>query len=116
MRDRILRSTTMVAIATAACAGIAASITPISAQAPADVFDLVQQQSAFQQVAPYCFNSVNLAPTLNAIPNPAAVLENTIVVNSVTHDSSFTPPSYLFLNGCTNYGANISVSVESNSC
>ncbi len=26
------------------------------------------------------------------------------------------PPSYLYLNGCTNYGANISVSVESNSC
>jgi hypothetical protein len=48
--------------------------------------------------------------------NLPAVLENTIVVNSVTHDSSFTPPSYLFLNGCTNYGANISVSVESNSC
>ena len=34
MRDRILRSTTMVAIA-AAAAGISASITPISAQAPA---------------------------------------------------------------------------------
>ncbi len=48
--------------------------------------------------------------------NLPAVLENTIVVNSVTHESSFTPPSYLFLNGCTNYGANISVSVESNSC
>jgi hypothetical protein len=48
--------------------------------------------------------------------NLPAVLENTIVVNSVTHDSSFTPPSYLFLNGCTNYGANISVSVESDSC
>jgi hypothetical protein len=48
--------------------------------------------------------------------NLPAVLENTIVVNSVTQDSSFTPPSYLFLNGCTNYGANISVSVESTSC
>jgi len=35
MRDRILRSTIMVAIAAAAGAGIAASITPISAQAPA---------------------------------------------------------------------------------
>ena len=35
MRDRILRSTTMVAIATAAGAGISASITPVSAQAPA---------------------------------------------------------------------------------
>ena len=48
--------------------------------------------------------------------NLPAVLENTIVVNSVTQDSSFSPPSYLFLNGCTNYGANISVSVESDSC
>ena len=48
--------------------------------------------------------------------NLPAVLENTIVVNSVTHDSSYTPPSYLYLNGCTNVGANISVSVESNSC
>ena len=48
--------------------------------------------------------------------NLPAVLENTIVVNSVTHDSSYTPPSYLYLNGCTNYGANISVSVESSSC
>ena len=48
--------------------------------------------------------------------NLPAVLENTIVVNSVTHDSSYTPPSYLYLNGCTNYGANISVSVESDSC
>jgi hypothetical protein len=35
MRDQILRSTIMVAIAAAAGAGIAASITPISAQAPA---------------------------------------------------------------------------------
>ncbi|HLH28952.1 MAG TPA: S8 family serine peptidase, partial [Acidimicrobiales bacterium] len=48
--------------------------------------------------------------------NLPAVLENTLVVNSVTHDASFVPPSYLFLNGCTNYGANIAVSVESSSC
>ena len=48
--------------------------------------------------------------------NLPAVLENTIVVNSVTQDSSFSPPSYLYLNGCTNYGADISVSVESTSC
>jgi hypothetical protein len=48
--------------------------------------------------------------------NLPAVLENTIVVNSVTHDASYSPPSYLYLNGCTNYGANISVSVESTSC
>ncbi len=48
--------------------------------------------------------------------NLPAVLQHTIVVNSVTHDASFTPPSYLYLNGCTNYGADISVSVESSSC
>ena len=36
--------------------------------------------------------------------------------NSVTKDTSYKPPSYLYLNGCTNYGANISVSVESASC
>lgn len=48
--------------------------------------------------------------------NLPSVLDNTIVVNSVTHDASFSPPSYLYLNGCTNYGANISVSVESESC
>ena len=48
--------------------------------------------------------------------NLPALDQNTIVVNSVTHDSSFTPESYLYLNGCTNYGANISVSVESASC
>ncbi len=48
--------------------------------------------------------------------NLPAVLQNTIVVNSVRQESSFNPPSYLFLNGCTNYGANISVSVESDSC
>lgn len=48
--------------------------------------------------------------------NLPAVLQNTIVVNSVTHDASYSPPSYLYLNGCTNYGANITVSVESDSC
>ncbi len=48
--------------------------------------------------------------------NLPAVLENTLVVNSVTHASTFSPPSYLYLNGCTNFGANISVSVESSSC
>ena len=48
--------------------------------------------------------------------NLPAVLQNTIVVNSVTHDASFNPPSYVYLNGCTNDGANISVSVESDSC
>jgi hypothetical protein len=48
--------------------------------------------------------------------NLPSALSNTIVVNSVTRDTSYNPPSYLYLNGCTNYGANISVSVESSSC
>ncbi|MHB8340497.1 MAG: S8 family serine peptidase, partial [Mycobacteriales bacterium] len=54
--------------------------------------------------------------------NQPAALAHTIVVNSVrpTPQASgvplFSPPSYLYLNGCTNYGANIAVSVESVSC
>ena len=48
--------------------------------------------------------------------NLPSALSHTIVVNSVTRDTSYNPPSYLYLNGCTNYGANISVSVESSSC
>lgn len=48
--------------------------------------------------------------------NLPSELPNTIVVNSVTRDTSYKPPSYLYLNGCTNYGANIAVSVESASC
>jgi len=48
--------------------------------------------------------------------NLPALAQHTIVVNSVTREKSFDPPSYLYLNGCTNYGANISVSVESSSC
>ncbi|MDA8183563.1 MAG: S8 family serine peptidase [Actinomycetota bacterium] len=48
--------------------------------------------------------------------NLPSLLAHTIVVNSVTRDTSFRPPSDLYLNGCTNYGANIAVSVESSSC
>jgi len=54
--------------------------------------------------------------------NEPANLPGTIVVNSITRapdvngNSLYSPPSYLYLNGCTNYGANISVSVESASC
>jgi putative ABC transport system permease protein len=32
-----------------------------SVQSPADVLDVVHQATSFQQIAPYCFNSVNLA-------------------------------------------------------
>ncbi|MHB8318471.1 MAG: S8 family serine peptidase [Acidimicrobiales bacterium] len=48
--------------------------------------------------------------------NLPALLAHTIVVNSVTKATSYNPPSYLYLNGCTNYGANVAVSVESSSC
>ncbi|MHB8330484.1 MAG: S8/S53 family peptidase, partial [Acidimicrobiales bacterium] len=54
--------------------------------------------------------------------NEPGNLPGTIVVNSVTDSPTaagvnlYNPPGYLFLNGCTNYGANIGVSVESNSC
>ena len=54
--------------------------------------------------------------------NLPANLPGTIVVNSVTHTASelgvplSEPIDYTNLNGCTNYGANIAVSVESDSC
>ncbi|HEV3056557.1 MAG TPA: S8 family serine peptidase, partial [Solirubrobacteraceae bacterium] len=53
--------------------------------------------------------------------NLPAVLAHTLVVNSTTQGgssglSAMTPPSYLYLSGCTNYGANIAVTVESSSC
>ncbi|MHB8342113.1 MAG: S8/S53 family peptidase, partial [Mycobacteriales bacterium] len=57
--------------------------------------------------------------------NQPAALAHTIVVNSVagvnattgkSGTSSYNPPSYLFFNRCTNYGANIAVSAESQSC
>ena len=46
---------------------------------------------------------------------------HTITVNSVTRADEIaglqlTPPSYLFLNGCTNYGGNMAVAVSSSSC
>ena len=45
-------------------------------------------------------------------------MPDTIVVNSVTKYSSLTssPPSYLQLNGCTNFGTRIVLSVPSSSC
>ena len=54
--------------------------------------------------------------------NEPGNLPGTIVVNSVTQAPTqggvrlYLPPSYLLLNGCTNYGANIAVTVESSSC
>jgi Subtilase family len=50
--------------------------------------------------------------------NPPGALPDTILVNSVTRYSSLTsvPPSYLQLNGCTNFSTKITVSVPSSSC
>ncbi len=54
--------------------------------------------------------------------NEPSTLAHVIVVNSITKSglggsiTKLSPNSYLYLNGCTNYGANIAVSVESQSC
>ena len=50
--------------------------------------------------------------------NQPGALPDTIVVNSVNKYETETqlPPSYLQLNGCTNYGTRITVSVPSSSC
>ena len=48
--------------------------------------------------------------------NLPSSLDHTIVVNSITKDTSFNPPSYLYINSCTNYGPNITASAESASC
>jgi hypothetical protein len=48
--------------------------------------------------------------------NLPGALGHVIVVNSTNSETSWTPASYLYLNGCTNYGAEISVTVPSSSC
>ena len=53
--------------------------------------------------------------------NWPAANPHTITVNSVTQFASqggftMSPHSYLYLNGCTNYGGNIAVAIESSSC
>ena len=50
--------------------------------------------------------------------NEPGAMADAIVVNSVTKYASLTssPPSYLQLNGCTNFGTRIIVSVPSSSC
>lgn len=54
--------------------------------------------------------------------NQPGALPHTIVVNSVTKYPDvngtplYDPASWLYLNGCTNYGQNVAVSVESASC
>jgi hypothetical protein len=53
--------------------------------------------------------------------NYPANYHHTVTVNSVTRfeqlgSLSQTPPSYLYLNGCTNFGGHIAVAVPSSSC
>ena len=53
--------------------------------------------------------------------NYPANYNHTVEVNSVTKFADVagqkqTPPSYLYLNGCTNYGGHIAVSIPSSSC
>ena len=53
--------------------------------------------------------------------NYPANYDHTVQVNSVTKFADLagftqSPPSYLYLNGCTNYGAHIALSVPSSSC
>jgi hypothetical protein len=48
--------------------------------------------------------------------NLPAGLGGIIDVNSTTQETSWSPPSSLYLNGCTDYGPQISVTVESASC
>lgn len=53
--------------------------------------------------------------------NFPAAYAHTVVVNSVTKFNDLagvvqTPPSYLYLNGCTNFGGHIALSVPSSSC
>jgi subtilase family protein len=53
--------------------------------------------------------------------NWPAANRHTITVNSVTRADDIaglqlTPPSFLFLNGCTNYGGNMAVAISSSSC
>ncbi len=48
--------------------------------------------------------------------NLPGAMNGIIDVNSVTREASWTPASSLYLNGCTNYGPEIAVSVESASC
>ncbi|HXJ33682.1 MAG TPA: S8 family serine peptidase [Candidatus Eisenbacteria bacterium] len=53
--------------------------------------------------------------------NVPAANRHTITVNSVTKFTDvsgieLTPHSFLFLNGCTNYGGNIAVAIASSSC
>ncbi|MDX2166110.1 MAG: S8 family serine peptidase, partial [Deltaproteobacteria bacterium] len=84
-------------------------------------------QSAFgQQAVDYAYaNGVvviaSAADEESQHHNYPATYNHTVQVNSVTKFGDVagikqTPPSYLYLNGCTNYGAHIALSVPSSSC
>ncbi len=56
----------------------------------------------------------SMADEASKHPNLPGSLEHTITVNSVRDTAS--PPSYLALNGCTNYGGRTFLSIPSSSC
>lgn len=73
---------------------------------------------AFQRGVPIIASAADESSEHHNYPSN---LERTIVVNSVTRfveegPMVMTPRSYLYLNGCTNYGAHITVAVPSASC
>jgi hypothetical protein len=86
----------------------------------------LNQSSFGQQAVDYAFHGgviviASAADEESEHHNFPASYSHTIEVNSVTHFADFngfkqSPPSYLYLNGCTNYGAHIALSVPSSSC
>ena len=84
-------------------------------------------QSAFgQQAIDYAYGKgvvviASAADEESQHHNYPANYNHTVQVNSVTKFGDVSgikqsPPSYLYLNGCTNYGAHIALSVPSSSC
>ncbi len=86
----------------------------------------LNQSSFGQQAVDYAFHSgvvviASAADEESEHHNFPASYSHTVAVNSVTKFATFSgfkqsPPSYLYLNGCTNYGAHIALSVPSSSC
>jgi hypothetical protein len=86
----------------------------------------LNQSSFGQQAVDYAFRNgvvviASAADEESEHHNYPATYSHTVEVNSVTKFSDLgglvqTPPSYLYLNGCTNYGAHIALSVPSSSC
>jgi hypothetical protein len=86
----------------------------------------LNQSSFGQQAVDYAFRQgvaviASAADEESEHHNYPATYNHTVEVNSVTKFSDLgglvqTPHSYLYLNGCTNYGAHIALSVPSSSC